>query len=96
MVCGQHPGKDPASWHKLCSLEVGSVMKRVTNEKPLHPQSQRLKLLSGIHTISLPLKFHRPDTGKEELALEATLLLDSWQSSVIHDGRSRWDLRSAL
>lgn len=70
-------------------------MEQVTNEKPLHPQAQRLMLLSGAHAISLPLKFHESDIGKEELALEKILLLDSWQSNVIHDDGSRWDLRSA-
>lgn len=91
----------PASQGGACILAFNCVdwmewvTERVSNEKPLHPQDQRLMLLSGVHAISLPLKFHGSDFGKEELVLEKMLLLDSWQSSVFHDDGSRWVLSSA-
>lgn len=91
----------PASQGGACILTFNCVdwtewvTERVSNEKPLHPQDQRLMLLSGVHAISLPLKFHGSDLGKEALVLEKILLLDSWQSSVIPDDGSRWVLSSA-
>lgn len=91
----------PASQGGACILAFNCVdwmewvTERVSNEKPLHPQDQRLMLLSGVHAISLPLKFHGSDLGKEELVLEKILLLDSWQLSVIPDDGSRWVLSSA-
>lgn len=71
----------PASQRGACILSLnrvdwmGRVMERVPNEKPLHPQDHKLMLFSGVHIVSLPLKFHGSDIEKEELALGKVLLL---------------------